>query len=220
MGGAKRKGLLQRLPQTSGIHGPSGRNKSNIGQILDPRVWSQSWHRIRVKFLCDMCLDRIDSERRWLNTSKLENIFGGSDFRLAEDWVAERDVDPERSPIYLSGEATFCAKTKAFVFYPVTLNFGMMIIGSQFKNHKISKFTTCCLLKFCENFSRLAYNPNVNILGRTGAIQAQLEDKPAFQSEGLAQLLDETCQKAVKDQELSPSCQFRPGSRRLSKALF
>jgi hypothetical protein len=89
-----------------------------------------------VEFLRDVRLDRIEPQRRRRDAREGEDVLRHHHLRLAENRIAEGDIDTEGLPIELACEPALRAKAEAVVLHAIVLDLGMVIIRTDFGSRR------------------------------------------------------------------------------------
>ena len=86
-----------------------------------------------------MGLDRVHAQGRRRDARKRQRVLGDHHLRLAEDGVAERNVDAERASVDLAREAALGTESNAVVLHPVVLNLGVPGVRLDGEDHEVAQ---------------------------------------------------------------------------------
>lgn len=172
MGAAEREGLLDRRANSGRLDPTCGRDERDVGEVLHPRVWARARHRVGVELLGDVGLDRIHAQRWWGDARERQHVLGDHELELAEDRVAERHIDAERSAVDLAGDGALGPKAQPLVLHPVVLDVGVPVIGTDGEHHEVAKVTACRAAESVEDVVGRAHDTQVDVLGGARALEA------------------------------------------------
>ena len=96
----------------------------------------------------------------------------------------------------------------------------MIVVGAHLEGEKVSEITSGCFLEVGEHVVGRAHEPQIDILRRSGALEADLEDEAPLQRRGVAKHGDDPSQKAVEHKELSFACEIGSGVCGATEALL
>lgn len=81
--------------------------------------------------------------RRWRDAGERERVLGDHELGLAEDRVAERHIDAERSAVDLPATVHSARKRSPLVLHPVVLDLGVPVIGTDGEHHEVPEVSDC-----------------------------------------------------------------------------
>jgi hypothetical protein len=156
-------------------------------------------------YLCDVGLDRIDPERRRLNSSEAECVGRGRQGSLPQYRISETNVDAKREPVWFSGKSALGAESHSLIPHAVALDLGMAGVGSDLKAHEVAEVEAACALKHSNQVVRGPEEAQIDVFGGAGSGQPQLENKPTLERYRVTEQMDNTGQESVEHQKLALS---------------
>jgi len=79
---------------------------------------------------------------------------------------------------------------------------------------------SCGALKTLENPGGRTDEPQINVLGGAGSLDAEFDNQPAFDHRTVSELADDAREKAVEDEKLAPARQVDAAGRRRAQAAL
>ena len=156
-----------------------------------------------MKLLCDVRLEGVDPDLRRRDAGEGQDVIGNAELGLADDGVAEGDVDTERLPVDLPAQLAFGAEAEPVVLQSIVLDLGVVGVRSELEAHEIAQVETTRLLQPLEHPLRRAHHTQVDVVGGACAFQAQLEDEPSFERGVITEHTRDAGEKAIEDEELA-----------------
>ncbi len=139
---------------------------------------------------------------------------------LAEHGVSEGHVDAERLAVKLPRELALAAETKPLVLQAIILNLGMVSVGIHLEGHEVAEVPTAGVLQSGEHVLRRAHHSQVDVLRGAGALESELEHKPALERRGIAEHRGDAGEETVEHQELPLAREKGPRLRRRPEPLL
>jgi hypothetical protein len=94
----------------------------------------------------------------------------------------------------------------------------MLRVGSDLEREEVAEIQSTRFLKAPKHIFGRSGEPEVDVLGGSGALDTQLDDEPALERYGLAEYGDDPREEAIEHEELTPASEIRPRARRRPKA--
>ena len=102
--------------------------------------------------------------------AKGQHVLRDHDLGVAEDRIAERDIDTEGLPIELAREPT--AKPEAVVLHPVVLDLRVVVVRPDLERHEVAEVLATGLLQLRKQILRRAHHAEVDVLRRACSVEA------------------------------------------------
>jgi hypothetical protein len=125
---------------------------------------------------------------------------GDDGFGLAQNGIAEGDINAECLAVQLAGQSALGAESQAFVFHSIVLDFGLFRVATHFEAHEIAEYLPSSFLKICKYGIRRPGQPQIDILSGPSAFQPKFKYEPAFQEHRVPQHGDDARQESVEHQ--------------------
>jgi hypothetical protein len=63
----------------------------------------------------------------------------------------------------------------------------MVFVGADHEGQEVAKVAPCCFLELAEHIFRRAWQAQIDVLRRSGALETKLEDQTSLQRRGVTQ---------------------------------
>ena len=156
-----------------------------------------------MELLGDVGLDRVHAQGRRRDARKRQRVLGDHHLRLAEDGVAERNVDAERASVDLAREAALGTESNAVVLHPVVLNLGVPGVRLDGEDHEVAQVALRGCIEPGEDVVRQAHHAEVDVRRGSCPLDPKLDGEATLECHGVAELEGDAGEEAVEHHELA-----------------
>jgi len=157
-----------------------------------------------VELLGDVNLPRVDVHRDRRDPREVEQVAAGQALRRASHPVAEPHVDTEAGAVDLARERRIHAEAHALVDDTFSLDRRMPRIGLDGEGEEVAvERELTGLAQLSEQVARVPRHPQVEVAGRSGALNAELERGAALEDDAVAEAGGDAREETLEDGPLT-----------------
>ncbi len=172
-----------------------------------------------MQLLRQMSLDRIETHSRRWNTSKRECVGSCEHLDLADDRIAESNVEAEGMNERPFGQRATDAKPQSFVRNSVSRDPRRSRVWRDLEAEEVAEILGARLTENCESPIGPHRHSEIDVGGRSCAIHAKFESKPALEEHVLSEHRTHAREQSIEREQMATAlydcCGLRAGSESL-----